>query len=71
MAGTKFRYCTECASPLTRRDATEYVCENGHEYWNELHGSVCVAVLPNGSVLLAARCSLNRGRAVRGRASDG
>ena len=51
----KFRYCTECASPLTQRDATEYVCENGHEYWNEPHGSVCVVVLRDGQVLLARR----------------
>ena len=51
----KFRYCTECASPLTQRDATEYVCGNGHEYWNEPHGSVCVAVLRDGQVLLARR----------------
>ena len=51
----KFRYCTECASPLTQRDATEYVCGNGHEYWNEPHGSVCVAVLHDGQVLLARR----------------
>jgi len=51
----KFRYCTECASPLTQRDATEYVCGNGHEYWNEPHGSVCVAVLRDRKVLLARR----------------
>ena len=51
----KFRYCTECASPLTQRDATEYVCANGHEYWNEPHASVCVAVLRDGQVLLARR----------------
>ena len=51
----KLRYCTECASPLTQRDATEYVCANGHEYWNEPHGSVCVAVLRDGQVLLARR----------------
>ena len=41
----KFRYCTECAAPLEQRDATEYVCANGHEYWNEPHASACVAVL--------------------------
>jgi ADP-ribose pyrophosphatase YjhB (NUDIX family) len=55
MATVKFRFCTECASPLTQRDATEYVCGNGHEYWNEPHGSVCVAVLRDGQVLLARR----------------
>ena len=38
-----------------QRDATEYVCANGHEYWNEPHGSVCVAVLRDGQVLLARR----------------
>jgi ADP-ribose pyrophosphatase YjhB (NUDIX family) len=51
----KFRYCTECAAPLEQRDATEYVCANGHEYWNEPHASACVAVLRDGQVLLARR----------------
>ena len=51
----KFRYCTECGAPLQQRDATEYVCANGHEYWNEPHASACVAVLRNGHVLLARR----------------
>ena len=51
----KLRYCMECASPLTQRDTTEYVCANGHEYWNEPHASVCVAVLRDGQVLLARR----------------
>ena len=51
----KFRYCTECAAPLDRRDATEYVCANGHEYWNEPHASVCVALLRGDEVLLARR----------------
>ncbi len=60
----KFRYCTECASPLTQRDATEYVCGNGHEYWNEPHGSVCVAVLRDGQVLLARRESSREGQFV-------
>ena len=41
MAPVKLRYCTECGAPLEQRDATEYVCTNGHEYWNEPHGSVC------------------------------
>ena len=51
----QFRYCTECAAPLQQRDATEYVCTNGHEYWNEPHASASVAVLRDGQVLLARR----------------
>jgi ADP-ribose pyrophosphatase YjhB (NUDIX family) len=51
----RFRYCTECAAPLEQRDATEYVCANGHEYWNEPHASTTVAVLRGGEVLLARR----------------
>ena len=51
----KLRYCTECAAPLTQRDATAYVCANGHEYWNEPHASASVAVLRDGRVLLAKR----------------
>ena len=51
----ELRYCTACAAPLEQRDATEYVCANGHEYWNEPHASACVAVLRDGQVLLARR----------------
>lgn len=51
----ELRYCIECAAPLEQRDATEYVCREGHEYWNEPHASVCVAVLRDGQVLLARR----------------
>ncbi len=51
----ELRYCTACAAPLEQRDATEYVCANGHEYWNEPHASACVAVLRGGEVLLARR----------------
>jgi 8-oxo-dGTP diphosphatase len=51
----KLHYCTECAAPLEQRDATQYVCANGHEYWNEPHASACVAVLRDGEVLLARR----------------
>lgn len=51
----KFRYCTECGAPLEQRDATRYVCVNGHEYWNEPHASASVAVLRDGQVLLARR----------------
>ena len=51
----ELRYCTACAAPLEQRDATEYVCANGHEYWNEPHASACVAVLRDGEVLLARR----------------
>ena len=51
----KLRYCMECAAPLTQRDATEYVCANGHEYWNEPHASASVAVLRGNEVLVARR----------------
>jgi ADP-ribose pyrophosphatase YjhB (NUDIX family) len=51
----KFRYCTECGAPLQQRDATEYVCANGHEYWNEPHAAASVALLRDGQVLLARR----------------
>jgi len=51
----ELRYCTACAAPLQQRDATEYVCANGHEYWNEPHASASVAVLRGGEVLLARR----------------
>jgi 8-oxo-dGTP diphosphatase len=51
----KLRYCIQCAAPLEQRDATEYVCREGHEYWNEPHASACVAVLRDGAVLLARR----------------
>lgn len=51
----ELNYCTECAAPLTRKNTTEYVCDNGHPYWNEPHASACVIVVANGRVLVAKR----------------
>jgi ADP-ribose pyrophosphatase YjhB (NUDIX family) len=51
----RLNYCMECAAPLHRRDATEYVCANGHPYWNEPHASACVVLLDGDRVLVARR----------------
>lgn len=51
----ELNYCTACAAPLHRRDATEYVCDNGHHYWNEPRASACVVVLGDGGVLVVER----------------
>lgn len=52
----KLNFCTACAAPLTSQDSTEYVCTNGHQYWNEPHASTCV-IIPDdsGRLLLAKR----------------
>jgi ADP-ribose pyrophosphatase YjhB (NUDIX family) len=51
----ELNYCTACAAPLTKKDATEYVCDNGHPYWNEPRASASVVLLQNGQVLVAKR----------------
>jgi ADP-ribose pyrophosphatase YjhB (NUDIX family) len=52
----KLNYCTECAAPLHRQNSTDYLCDNGHPYWNEPHASTCVVILNDeGKLLLAKR----------------
>lgn len=51
----ELNYCMTCASPLRQQDATEYVCGNGHRYWNEPHASACAIILRDGEVLLVRR----------------
>ena len=46
------KYCTECAAPLARIDATDYVCTNGHKYHNNPHASVSLALLNEDNELL-------------------
>jgi 8-oxo-dGTP diphosphatase len=51
----ELNYCIECAAELTRKDETEYVCANGHPYWNEPRASTCVVFLDGDRVLVARR----------------
>lgn len=51
----ELNYCIECAARLTRQNDTEYVCGNGHPYWNEPRASTCVVFLDGNQVLLAKR----------------
>jgi ADP-ribose pyrophosphatase YjhB (NUDIX family) len=51
----ELNYCTACAAPLHKKDATEYVCDNGHPYWNEPRASASAVLLRNGQVLVAKR----------------
>ena len=49
------KYCMQCAAPLNQQDTTEYVCDNGHQYWNEPKAGTGVVFLRDGKVLLAKR----------------
>lgn len=51
----ELNYCPACATPLTKENNTEYVCGNGHPYWNEPRASADVVFLDDGRVLLARR----------------
>lgn len=53
--GVDLNFCITCAAPLTARDDTEYVCDNGHPYWNEPRASTCVVLLDGDRVLVAER----------------
>ena len=41
----EIRFCVECAAPLIKRDATVYVCANGHSYFNNPHAGCSVIFL--------------------------
>ena len=51
----KLNYCIECAAPLRGQNSTDYLCDNGHPYWNEPHASACVVILNDEGKLLLAR----------------
>jgi 8-oxo-dGTP diphosphatase len=51
----ELNYCIECGAELVRRDDTDYVCRNGHPYWNEPRASACVVLLRGDRVLVAER----------------
>lgn len=52
----KIVFCVECAEPYTKIDDTQYVCEQGHHFWNNPH-AVAAVVLYNekGEVLFSKR----------------
>ncbi len=51
----KLLYCTECAAPLAQTNKTDYVCQNGHPYYNNPHATVSVVILKDGQALFALR----------------
>lgn len=51
----KIIYCTECAQPYDKKDPTEYVCPNGHTFWNNPHSGAIVILLKDGLILYTKR----------------
>lgn len=51
----KYNFCMECQAPLTATDGTEYVCTNGHYFWNNPKAAVAVAFLRDGKILYSKR----------------
>lgn len=48
-------YCTECGAVLEKKTNTEYVCKNGHPYWNNPRACVAVVIIKNDKILLSKR----------------
>jgi len=51
----KLNFCPECAAPLTKKTNTEYICANGHPYWNNAKASVALAFVKDGQLLINQR----------------
>ena len=51
----KLIYCTECAASLTKTTDTEYVCANGHHYWNEPRPCVAIVLAKGTQILFSKR----------------
>ena len=51
----KLNFCTECAAPLAKYNDTEYVCANGHKYYNNPHASCSVVFLNDQNEILLAK----------------
>jgi ADP-ribose pyrophosphatase YjhB (NUDIX family) len=51
----KYNYCLQCAAPLTAGTTTDYICANGHPFWNNPKSAVGVALVKDGMVLFARR----------------
>lgn len=48
-------YCLTCAQPLNRLNDTDYICPNGHVYWNGPHCGTSIIFLKDGQVLATER----------------
>lgn len=51
----KLNFCPECAAPLRRKTDTDYVCDNGHPYWNNPRTAVAIILLKENGFLAAKR----------------
>jgi ADP-ribose pyrophosphatase YjhB (NUDIX family) len=51
----KLIFCPECGAKLVQKDATTYVCANGHPFWNNPRAATAVALVKNGQVLFSKR----------------
>ena len=52
----KLNYCPDCAATLKQQGNTNYICENGHPYYNNPRSTVDVAMVrEDGQVLFSKR----------------
>ncbi|MGH7195389.1 MAG: NUDIX hydrolase [Candidatus Saccharimonadales bacterium] len=51
----KLSYCPQCAAPLTKQNATNYICQNGHNYYNNPRAAVAIILIKNSHILFAKR----------------
>jgi mutator protein MutT len=55
----KLNFCPECSAPLHQKTKTEYVCDNGHPYWNNPRTAVAVVLLNNNNEVLYSKRAHN------------
>ena len=59
----KLEYCLQCAAPLKKLNDTDYICQNGHQFWNNPMATVGVVMVRDGQVLVSKRAFVpNKGQ---------
>lgn len=48
-------YCPACSEPLKKLTDTHYICEQGHDYWNNPRATADVAIINQEGLLLVSK----------------
>lgn len=51
----KVQYCIECAEPLTQKSKTDYMCSDGHYFWNNSKATAVIALRKGDKILFSKR----------------
>ncbi|HEX7368141.1 MAG TPA: NUDIX hydrolase [Candidatus Saccharimonadales bacterium] len=51
----KLNFCMECGAPLNKQTDTEYVCDNGHTFWNNPRATTDVVSLNSDNQVLFSK----------------